>query len=306
MSAQHRPRRGFTLVELLVVVGIIGLLVSILLPALGKARDSANTLACLSNCRQLGNAFVMYSMDHKGWLPYPTTSQGEQMLWFRCVDPYLGAKIDQRRSNGTTGLNAATRSFAAYKQDPIWQTFSDDPHTMTSQGTIKEASRTLKMNTHLRRGPNVAKITDVKESSKFVLIGDSTAYDIIPAANSGDLSHFSMQISEIDNTNDAYPYMRHRKGTACNIAFVDGHAETMVLELAPPGATPKGSGTLSFGGVTPVITPPNYRIWYTEYVDGGGAPQWPLPNLFNKSLPAGWGRNPKMPMHWSQPPTLWR
>src|SRR4051794_33852710 len=190
-TMQHPKPRGFTLVELLVVIGIIALLVSILLPALNRARDSANTLKCLANCRTLGNAFVMYAQEHKGWLPYPTTSQGEELLWFRCVDPYLGARIDQSRATGT-GINAATRSFASYKQDPIWETFSDPVHSATSQGTVKEASRTLKMNTHLRRGPKQAKITDVKYSSQFVLVGDSTAYDVIPVANVGDLSHFSM------------------------------------------------------------------------------------------------------------------
>lgn len=104
MSKRIPTSRGFTLVELLVVVGIIAILISLLLPSLSKARRSAQQIACASNLRQLGLAFTMYAEDHRGIYPAGNDPVSPGVWtwmgrgWRPLLDPYV------QRSSGNPGV----------------------------------------------------------------------------------------------------------------------------------------------------------------------------------------------------------
>ena len=127
MRSTTRAQLGFTLVELLVVIGIIALLISILLPALSKARRQANSAVCASNLKQMYIAFQIYATESRGWL-FPVNENVN-----------LADNPDPNGRPGTFGTNfppherwyAYTKGIAvqAIKQNPV--TYNGVPYTMT-------------------------------------------------------------------------------------------------------------------------------------------------------------------------------
>lgn len=87
----QRSTRGFTLIELLVVIAIIALLIGILLPALGRARDSARQTRCLSNTRSMGLALNLYANDQKSWFPISSAPSRDPVTGrFTLANQYWG------------------------------------------------------------------------------------------------------------------------------------------------------------------------------------------------------------------------
>lgn len=101
MNTASRPtvrhtHRAFTLIELLTVIAIIGILAAIIIPTVGRVRESARSAQCVSNLRQITMALMVYADDNKGFLPASSrpllqseTGTGSAVIWTKALRSYL-------------------------------------------------------------------------------------------------------------------------------------------------------------------------------------------------------------------------
>ena len=202
-----RHRHAFSLVELLVVIGIIGILISLLLPSLSRVRESARQVQCAAQLRQIGQAMMTYAAENNGVFPgasgwhiyggdgTPPDSAGPG--WTEIIKRYLGSP--------QTGI---------YRCPGFPEGISNFNYFIAARWTM------ISGRTHL-------KISDIKTSSTFVLSADCTGHKLyapdfgISVESGDDCDKDDGSSPGLEFSGEMYGMNLHRAGN--NILFGDYH-----------------------------------------------------------------------------------
>ena len=267
-ASTRKARHGFTLVELLVVIGIIALLISILIPVLNKARLQAKAIVCASNEKQIMGAFMMYVSDNKGATPIPppigqtwpgdTPIHKSEMIYMDSIDGgYSRIRYDvgsfwqylaTLHTNGTAPQAGTPKLPAPQALYNVYNCPQDTDYRAVRYGSNQVQASLDRNFTYSWNGtlnPDAARFADnqvcvsrmtqiTQSSHKIVLVEEQHPND--------QWSYAGFTSGGGANDADDCPSARHMH--RANYGFADGHVES----LSP--------GDLGYTYETDDITPP--------------------------------------------------
>lgn len=234
MRPTRTLRRGFTVVELLIVIFIIAILMGMLLPGLSQAVEAARRAACMSNLRQIGLAVAQYRTNHSDWLMptyYPTRPDGSTSYFFgevdanQRIDASKGYLVPYLEEAGTVDWCPSFREgdFRLRFQGASWgyaynyKYLGENGASFTYEwppGTVVEVPK----NMHAGHS--------VRKTSRTVMFADSARINTF----SGGASPANPILEEnfmLDPPSENYDTVHFRHADKANLLFVDGHVEAM-------------------------------------------------------------------------------
>jgi len=264
-------KAAFTLIELLVVIAIIAILAAILFPVFAQARENARRTECLSNCKQIGLAYIQYIQDYDGYTPgvnknnlTTATLDGTAQYtpWYVVLMPYIkswNVLQDPDDSRTFTCKTKASQSKTAGGNDP-YDCFDDYNPTGVcigygyndgwvsdggygligpSYGSVNTVVPSPPVSTApgpvIRAGKNTASFYS---ESQMILLGDTDTKE------DGSVSTDNMDAWATPGGNTQYSTAKLKHGGRWNFCFVDGHAASIKMVVASYAGWSPANNTL--------------------------------------------------------------